>query len=124
MPSRPLAALRTLGVAIVLVTAAAGCDHTVAGGRADGAAVFAEACARCHGPGGKPEESMRAQLGVRDLTAAEFRARASIDLVRNQVRQGSANKIMPAFVGALNDAQIDAVAAYVLTLSDAAATTP
>ena len=53
-----------------------GCSNEVAGGKADGAAVFAEACARCHGGGGKPSESMVAQLKVRDLTSAEFVADA------------------------------------------------
>jgi mono/diheme cytochrome c family protein len=94
-----------------------GCSNEVAGGKADGAAVFAEACARCHGSGGKPSESMAAQLGVKDLTSAEFAARASHEMVEHQVRNGSDNKIMPSFAGALSEAQIDAVADYVLTLS-------
>jgi mono/diheme cytochrome c family protein len=34
-------------------------------------------------------------------------------LVENQVRKGSANKLMPALEGALTDAQIKAVAAWV-----------
>jgi mono/diheme cytochrome c family protein len=104
---------RWLSLLIVL----GACSNEVAGGKADGAAVFAEACARCHGGGGKPSESMAAQLGVRDLTSAEFAARASHELVEHQVRHGSDNKVMPSFAGALNDAQIAAVADYVLTLS-------
>lgn len=94
----------------------AGCDGKVAGGAADGAAVFREACARCHGDLGTPSESLRAQLGVKDLRAAEFHARATRDQVIDQVRRGSANKIMPSFAGALTDAQIEAVADYVLSL--------
>src|SRR5687768_10219645 len=102
---------------LVVLLALAGCDTQVAGGKADGAAVFAEACARCHGPGGKPTDQMKAQLNVRDLTAAEFRARATRELVIGQVRKGSDNGVMPSFAGALTDAQIDAVADYVLTLA-------
>ena len=34
-------------------------------------------------------------------------------MVENQVRNGSQNKLMPAFAGALSDDQISAVAAYV-----------
>ena len=56
---------------------------------------------------------MVARLNVRDLTAPEFRARASAALVEQQVRHGSANKLMPAFEGALSDAQIRAVSALV-----------
>jgi mono/diheme cytochrome c family protein len=108
-----------LSALLVAVSAAgcAGCDRSVAGGQADGRAVFAEVCARCHGPGGKPSESMRAQLGVRDLTSPEFAARVTRDLVLRQVQRGSDNKLMPAFVGAISDAQIDAVAAYVIELA-------
>ena len=74
-------------------------------------------CASCHGPKGQPPESMAAQLRVRDLTSAEFRQRASVELIANQVRQGSANKLMPAFAGTLSEAQIAAVAAHVMALS-------
>lgn len=75
--------------------------------------MFASLCASCHGPDGRPPAAMVARLGVRDLTAAEFRARVTPGLVEQQVRTGSKNKLMPAFAGALDDAQITAVAAYV-----------
>lgn len=90
------------------------CNHTeVAGGAIDGPKVFASTCATCHGPAGKPTEAMVQRLNVRDLTAPEFRARVTRALVENQVRTGSKNKLMPSFDGALSDAQIKAVAAYV-----------
>jgi quinoprotein glucose dehydrogenase len=104
---------------IALLVLVAACKGEVAGGKADGAAVFAEVCASCHGGGGTPPASMAAQLGVKDLRAPEFAARASLELIRTQVRNGSANKVMPAFGGTLTDPQIDAVAAYVLSLSGA-----
>lgn len=75
--------------------------------------MFASLCASCHGPDGRPPAAMVARLGVHDLTAAEFRARVTPGLVEQQVRTGSKNKLMPAFAGALDDAQITAVAAYV-----------
>ena len=79
----------------------------------DGRAVFHAMCATCHGPDGKPPEAMVARLGVRDLTAPELRARVTPALVETQVRTGSKNKLMPSFAGAITDAQIAAVAAYV-----------
>jgi mono/diheme cytochrome c family protein len=102
---------------MVLVTSALGiggaCDREVAGGSLDGKAVFAAACVTCHGTEGTPPASMVAQLGVRDLRNPEFRARVTPELVAIQVRNGSKNRLMPAFSGALSDAQIRAVAAYV-----------
>ena len=84
--------------------------------------MYAAVCATCHGDKGKPSASMAAQLGVRDLTEAGFRARVTVALVEAQVRQGSANKLMPAFAGALNDAQITAVSAWVVAGIEAAQT--
>jgi cytochrome c6 len=97
----------------LLIVVAAACSRPVAGGETDGAAVFAQACAICHGEGGKPTAAMVAQLAVRDLTAPEFRAKVTAEGVELQVRMGSANKLMPSFLGALTEAQIKAVARHV-----------
>jgi mono/diheme cytochrome c family protein len=99
-------------IAGVMVLGVAGCDRG-ASGPADGRQVFQSLCATCHGADGRPPASMVAQLGVRDLTAAEFRAKVTQGFVEHQVRTGSKSKLMPAFEGAISDAQIAAVAAYV-----------
>ena len=91
----------------------AACSSEVGGGATDGAQLFQSVCAACHGPGGRPTEAMVTRLGVKDLTAPELRARVTPALVEAQVRNGSKNKLMPAFAGAFTDAQIRAVAAYV-----------
>jgi len=109
------------GLALLLALAAAACTKNVAGGSTDGAVIFAEACAACHGPRGVPSQVMAASLGVRDLTSREFTVRATPALVSAQVRNGSANRKMPAFAGALTEVQITAVADYVMTLSAGAA---
>lgn len=99
----------------IAVAVAAACSGPPAGGSTDGKAVFELLCATCHGPDGRPPAAMVARLGVRDLTAPEFRARATPALVEHQVRAGSKNQLMPAFAGAITDAQIQAVAAYVVS---------
>jgi mono/diheme cytochrome c family protein len=94
----------------------AGCSQgagAAAGHDTDGRAIFQTVCATCHGADGRPPEAMVARLGVRDLTAPELRARVTPALVEAQVRTGSKNKLMPSFAGAISDAQIAAVAAYV-----------
>jgi mono/diheme cytochrome c family protein len=99
---------------LLAAVAVAGCGNAAGGARAsDGQAVFQSLCASCHGSDGRPPAAMVARLGVRDLTAPEFRARATPTVVEYQVRTGSKNKLMPAFAGAIDDAQITAVAAYV-----------
>jgi mono/diheme cytochrome c family protein len=100
-------------LAILVALGGSACHREVAGGAADGAVVFRERCTMCHGPTGKPDPMMVARLNVRDLTAPEFRARVTAALVEHQVRNGSPNKLMPSFVGAISDEQIAAVAAYV-----------
>jgi mono/diheme cytochrome c family protein len=106
------------------VLIAAGCSRDLAGGSTDGAAVFAAACAACHGATGKPDAAMVARYNVRDLTAPEFRARVTAELVVDQVRAGSKDGRMPPFAGALTEAQIRAVAEYVTVLPLAPRPTP
>jgi mono/diheme cytochrome c family protein len=100
-------------LALMLLLALGACERGLSETSSDGAKVYQSLCATCHGPVGKPTAAMVARIGVRDLTSAELRARITPALVEAQVRGGSKNKLMPAFAGALDDAQIKAVAAYV-----------
>jgi mono/diheme cytochrome c family protein len=103
----------TVKLCMLLVLLAA-CDKgRTASGGGDGAQLYQNMCATCHGPKGKPTEAMVARMNVRDLTSQELRARITPDLVEGQVRKGSQNKLMPSFEGALSDEQIKAVSAYV-----------
>jgi mono/diheme cytochrome c family protein len=117
----PARRFTALGLLLFLAAFAAltlgSCSGKVASGSVDGKEVFAAACANCHGPEGTPPPSMAAQLGVRDLRSAEFRARATVALIEHQVRAGSPNKLMPAFAGALGEEQIRAVAEHVAALT-------
>jgi mono/diheme cytochrome c family protein len=98
--------------AVVLLVLVAACG-TPAGDSKDGAQIFATMCATCHGPTGKPDAAMVARLNVRDLTDPTVRRKLTPAHVEQQVRTGSANKLMPSFTGALDEAQIKAVAAFV-----------
>jgi len=98
---------------LILVCSVVACTRTTPSDGASGAEVFATYCAVCHGPNGKPSATMAARLAVRDLTSPELRAKVSVKLVEDQVRKGSQNKLMPGFEGAISDAQIKAVAAWV-----------
>jgi cytochrome c6 len=81
----------------------------------DGAALFGQACAKCHGAdgtGGLPSVAN----GPRpvDLTAATWHATRSDAEVLNAIRDGRG--AMPPFNGVLSAGQIDALAAYVRSL--------
>jgi mono/diheme cytochrome c family protein len=97
----------------LLLALIAACEQKVAGGSADGAQLYQSVCAACHGAKGKPDAAMVARLAVKDLTSAVVRERMTAASVEKQVRDGSTNKLMPAFAGALTDEQIIAVAVYV-----------
>lgn len=96
-----------------VVLALAACKADASGGSTEGPKIFETMCATCHGPGGKPDAAMIARLNVRDLTAPEFRARVTVELVETQVRNGSTNKLMPALETALKPEQIKAVSEWV-----------
>lgn len=99
-------------VGLLLLAVVAACNGDASGGSVEGPAIFQSMCSTCHGPTGKPPEAM-AVRGIKDLTSPELRARVTPALVEHQVRNGSENKLMPAFEGVLKDEQIKAVAAYV-----------
>jgi cytochrome c6 len=73
----------------------------------DGAALFKQKCASCHGPDGKGQTKMGEKLGVKDLTALP----AGTD-VKAAIENGKPPKMTP-YKGKLSDAEIDALAKYV-----------
>jgi mono/diheme cytochrome c family protein len=108
--------VRRLLVLAAALLFTAGCSTEVAGGKPDGAAIFSEVCARCHGPTGIPDPGNVARLGVKPLNSPHVQQQLSNAEIRRQILQGSRNKQMPAFAGALSEQQVDAIVAHVRTL--------
>jgi mono/diheme cytochrome c family protein len=106
---------RLVLLALVLALAT-GCRREIAGGRADGQAIYDEVCARCHGPDGIPDPGNVARLGVRALTSERVRGQLRDEDIRRQILQGSPNRQMPSFAGALSDVQVDAIVRHVRAL--------
>jgi alcohol dehydrogenase (cytochrome c) len=107
-PMTPVAAL-----AICLASVAAGVPaQTVDSGRQE----FLARCVGCHG-----EDGGGGARGIAIVNVRQPRA-ASRDAVRDLIRDGVPNGGMPAFP--LSDAELDAMATYVLSLRAAAARTP
>lgn len=103
--------------AALVSLAGSGCSQGIAEGRADGAAIFSEACARCHGPQGIPDPTNVARIGVKPLNSPHVQSQLTDDDIRQQILRGSRNKQMPAFAGAFSDEQVRAIIAHVRTLS-------
>lgn len=97
-----------LSFAVLLVI---GAMPALAGGAADGAAVYKSKCAMCHGPDGK---KVNAAMGVRDLTSAEVQKQTDADLVR--ITTDGKGK-MPAYKTKLSAEEITAVVAHIRALA-------
>jgi mono/diheme cytochrome c family protein len=108
--------LAPFAAALLCLAAGAGCTTKVAEGRADGAAIFSEVCARCHGPEGIPDAASVARLGVKPLVSPHVQRQLTDADIRNQILHGSRNKQMPSFAGALSEEQIEAIVRHVRTL--------
>ncbi|QSP93576.1 cytochrome-c oxidase, cbb3-type subunit III [Marinobacter salinisoli] len=78
-----------------------------------GKAVFAQACAACHGAEGKGMES----VGAPNLTDDVWLYGSDYDWIKDTVINGRQNQ-MPAQSGRLTDDQIQILAAYVYSLSN------
>lgn len=84
----------------------------------DGAAIYAQNCAACHGDKGLGDgpQSMQLPVTVPGIGLAEVARSASPAAWFKIVTQGNLDRYMPPFVGALNDQQRWDVIAYVMTL--------
>ncbi len=107
--SRLLGALACL----TLFVGIAGCKSKIAGGKADGEKIYAEVCAKCHGAGGMPTGAMKRNLKVKDLTDPALHKRLTDSEIRKQIRNGSANRLMPGFGSQLSEDQMAAIVKYV-----------
>jgi mono/diheme cytochrome c family protein len=79
--------------------------------------VFVESCVLCHGDTGSPPP-MAKNLGVADLSSAEWQASRTDDQIRKVIADGSPkpNSLMRAFKDELEAEDIDALVKYIRTL--------
>ncbi len=82
--------------------------------QSSGAAIFKANCQVCHGPSGIPNPTMARLLGVPAVTSSQMKKLTLQEMV-STVTNGKGK--MPAWKGKLTDAQINAVVAYLRTLT-------
>lgn len=106
---------------LLLALGAGACtEDKLAGGSTDGPKIFEDACARCHGAEGVPTAGMQSRAGVKPLNSDRVKG-MSDDQLLEQIRNGSKNRMMPSFQGALSDAQMKALVGHIRELQKASA---
>ena len=75
----------------------------------DGAIVYSQNCARCHGADGRARTAKGRAVGATDLTSADWLPETARDI--RIVTRGKEE--MPAFKGKLKPAEIEAVVSYI-----------
>jgi mono/diheme cytochrome c family protein len=101
--------------ALLLVLGAGACSNDVGPAiSVDGAALYGQMCARCHGLEGHGDAQMRKVLPkIRDFADPDFREKRSEEVER--VIMGGKEQ-MPAFGGTLSQLKIQHLAGYVRRL--------
>jgi cbb3-type cytochrome c oxidase subunit III len=80
----------------------------------DGAAIYAEKCAKCHGADGKGAEKFKKQ-GVKDITTDAWQ-KANTDAKITVAINNGKGEFMPAWKGKLKPAEVKAVVAHIRKL--------
>ena len=81
---------------------------------ADGAALYAQHCASCHGKDGSGSTTMGKKLAVKDYRDAKVQAGFSDAEAEKAIKDGKDK--MKAFKDKLSDADVKALVAYVRSL--------
>ncbi len=110
---------------LVLMLAVAASPAAAAGDAAAGAKIFADRCARCHGPGGKGDGPDLAKLHpssspvnwTRLVVMKQWSDKEIVDIIAKGGKAVGSSPVMPPFAGKLSDAQIQDLLAFIRTLA-------
>ena len=75
--------------------------------KSDGAGIYQQQCATCHGADGKANTARGKRKGATDLTKSKISAAQGIRIITN------GRELMPGFKGTLSEAEIKDVMAFI-----------
>jgi mono/diheme cytochrome c family protein len=90
-------------------------ESALAAAQADGAAIFKQKCASCHGPDGKGIGSIKTP----DFSNPGVQAGLTDQQITDTIEHGKPGTMMPAWSGKLSDSDVDAVRGFLRSLSAA-----
>jgi len=103
-------------IALLALPAAFALALTTTAFAADGQAVYADNCAKCHGDDGKGATKMGTKLGARDYTDVTVQASVSDDQAFKSIKEGMKKEGKTLMKPSeLSDADIKASIAYLRT---------
>jgi mono/diheme cytochrome c family protein len=114
----------TLLMALILALAFI-CPTAAAGDAAAGKKIFAERCARCHGPDGQGNGPDLAKLHpssspvnwTKPVVMRQWSDKEIVDIITKGGKAVGSSPVMPPFGGKLSDAQIQDLLAFIRTLA-------
>lgn len=113
--------LRGAGLAAVALAAVCLARPAMAADAPDAAKLWTKNCQTCHGPDGKGKTKAGEKAKVKDLTAADVKSgltkAKAADTIKNGVKEKDSDKMaMKAYSDKLSDAEVQALADYVMAL--------
>ena len=91
-------------------------EASAQGAEPAGAALFEQYCIPCHGPDGRARTPAARKLGAKDLTESRLPEAEVMRQISNGTKDAAGKDRMPAFKPKLADAEISALAAFVVGL--------
>jgi len=97
---------------ILLLTATLGAGAALTITAADGKAVYAKECAKCHGEDGKGQTRMGQRAGVKDYTVTDFDLEKAMKSLKDGMTDKDGKVIKKPMGDKLSDAEIRASLEY------------
>ncbi len=93
---------------IMILITAVGLGAALTAGAADGKAVYAKECSKCHGEDGKGQTKMGQKVGCKDYSTASFDMEKAFKSVKEGITDKDGKVIKKPFGEKLSDEEIKA----------------